>query len=124
MVRARVVRHPREWSHGGYPEIIDPQQRYRIINRDLLKRLLDIDDLSVIYSGWVQAAVDERTLRQPGWTESVAVGCKNFVERVKELLGGKACGRRVHEVSKSGTYALKEPVSAYNDVFEGKMFTL
>gem|GEM_PF-677537 len=41
--------------------------------------------------------------------------------QVKELLGGKACGRRVHEVGKTGTYALKEPVSAYNDVFEGKM---
>jgi len=44
--------------------------------------------------------------------------------QVKELLGGKACGRKVHEVSKAGSYALKEPVSAYNDVFEGKMFTL
>ncbi|WP_232300562.1 hypothetical protein [Desulfonatronovibrio magnus] len=124
MVRAKVVKHPKEWSHGGYPEIVEPQQRYRIINRDLLKRLLDIDDLSIIYSGWVQAAVDERTLRQPGWTESVAVGCKNFVESVKELLGGKACGRSVHEVSKFKAYALKEPVSAYNDVFGGEMFTL
>ena len=122
MVRARVVKHPKEWSHGGYPEIVEPQQRCRIINRDLLKRLLDIDDdLSEVYSEWIQAAVDERTPRQPGWTESVAVGCKKFVERVKELLGGKACGRRVNEVGKTGTYALKEPVSAYNDVFEGKM---
>ena len=55
------------------------------------------------------------------WTEGVAVGCKDFVEKVKEMLGGRACGRRVHEVGKSGMYALKEPVSAYNDVFEGKM---
>ncbi|WP_045212251.1 hypothetical protein [Desulfonatronovibrio magnus] len=58
------------------------------------------------------------------WTEGVAVGCKDFVEKVKEMLGSRACGRRVHEVGKSGMYALKEPVSAYNDVFEGKMFTL
>ena len=103
-----MVKHPKEWSHGGYPEIVEPQQRYRIINRDLLKRLLDIDDdLSGIYSGWVQAAVDERTPRQAGWTESVAVGCNVFVEKVKELLGGKACGRRVHEVGKTGSYVLK-----------------
>jgi len=27
--------------------------------------------------------------------------------QVKELLGGKACGRRVHEVGKAGSYALK-----------------
>jgi putative transposase len=124
MVRAKVIKHPKEWSRGGYPEIIKPQQRYRIVDRDLLKRLLDIDDnLSEVYSGWVQAAVDERTPRQSGWTESVAVGCKDFVEKVKELLVGRACGRGVHEVSKAGTYALKEPVPAYNVVFEGKMFT-
>jgi putative transposase len=87
-----------------------------------LKKLLDIDDgLSRIYSGWVQATVDEPTPRQVGGTESVAVGCKDFVEKVKDLLGGKACGRRVHEVDKTGTYALKEPVLSYNDVFEGKM---
>ena len=41
--------------------------------------------------------------------------------QVKELLGGKACGRRVNEVGKTGTYALKEPVSAYNDVFGGEI---
>ena len=123
-VRNKVVKHPKEWSHGGYHEIIEPQQRYRIISRGLLKRLLDIDDLSEVYSGWVQAAVDERTPRQSGWTESVAVGCKDFVKKVKELLGGKACGRKVQEVGKAGSYALKEPVLAYNDVFEGKMFTL
>ncbi|WP_244147293.1 hypothetical protein [Desulfonatronovibrio hydrogenovorans] len=121
MVRNKVVKHPKEWSHGGYHEIIEPQQRYRIISRDLLNRLLDIDDhLSKVYSGWVQAAVDERTPRQAGWTESVAVGCKDFVEKVKEMLGGRACGRKVHEVGKAGLYALKEPLSAYNDVFDGK----
>ncbi len=97
MVRNKVVKHPKEWSHGGYSEIVEPQQRYRIINRDILKRLLDIDDdYSGIYSGWVKAAVDERTPRQPGWTESVAVGCKDFVEKVKEMFGGRACGRRIH----------------------------
>jgi hypothetical protein len=37
------------------------------------------------------------------------------------LLGGKACGRMVQEVSRTGAYALKEPVLVYNDVFEGKM---
>ncbi len=121
MVRNKEVKHPKEWSHGGYSEIVEPQQRYRIINRDLLKRLLDIDDdFSEIYSGWVQAAVDARTPRQAGWTESVAVGCKDFVEKVKEMLGGRACGRRIHEVSKTGSCTLKEPVLAYNDVFEDK----
>ncbi|WP_244156350.1 hypothetical protein [Desulfonatronospira thiodismutans] len=64
--------------------------------------------------------MDERTPRQADWTEGVAVGCKDFVEKIKEMLGGRACGRRVHEVSKTGSYTLKEPVLAYNDVFDGK----
>ena len=87
-----------------------------------MKRLLDIDnDLSEGCSGWVKTAVDERTPGQPGWTESVAVGCKDFVKKAKEMLGKRACGRRILEVSKTGTYARKEPVSAYNDVFDDKM---
>ena len=60
------------------------------------------DDLSKVYSGWVQAAVYERTPRQPGWTESIAGGCIDFVKKARELLGGKACGRIVHEVGKAG----------------------
>jgi hypothetical protein len=46
---------------------------------------------------------------------------KDFVEKVKEMLVGEACGRRIHEVSKAGSCTLKEPVLAYGDVFEGKM---
>ncbi|MFP4325683.1 MAG: hypothetical protein ACLFP9_06665 [Desulfonatronovibrio sp.] len=64
---------------------------------------------------------DERTHKQPGWTESAAVVCKDFVEKVKEMLGGRACGRRIHEVSKTGTYTLKESVLAYNEIFEDKI---
>jgi hypothetical protein len=47
--------------------------------------------------------------------------CKEVVKKVKEMLGGGACGRRIHEISKTGSCTLKEPVLAYNDVFEGKM---
>ncbi len=64
--------------------------------------------------------MDERTPREASWTESVTVGYMDFVEKVKVRLGGNACGRKVHEVSKAGLYALKEPLSACNDVFDGK----
>jgi hypothetical protein len=37
------------------------------------------------------------------------------------MLGGGACGCRIHEMSKTGSCTQKEPVLAYNDVFEGKM---
>jgi hypothetical protein len=35
MVRAGVVKHPREWEHSGYREIQKPPSRYGII--DLLE---------------------------------------------------------------------------------------
>ncbi len=43
----------------------------------------------------------------------MAVSCKDYVEKIKEMLGGRACDRRVHEVSKTGACILKESVSAY-----------
>ena len=36
MVRARAVRHPVEWAHGGYREIQDPPERYGLIDLDEL----------------------------------------------------------------------------------------
>jgi len=33
MVRAAVVRHPVEWSAGGYREIQSAPERYRIVDR-------------------------------------------------------------------------------------------
>jgi hypothetical protein len=41
--------------------------------------------------------VDEGTPGQLGWTESVTLGCKDFVEKVKEMLG-----RRVHAFLATG----------------------
>src|SRR6056297_3526567 len=40
MVRAKVVKHPRKWEHGGYHEIVRPKQRYRTIDRKEVTRLL------------------------------------------------------------------------------------
>ena len=33
MVRAGVVRHPGEWTYGGYNEIQTPKQWYSLIDR-------------------------------------------------------------------------------------------
>ncbi len=42
MVRAGVVRHPREWVEAGYHEIQQPRGAYRIIDRAALSGLLGI----------------------------------------------------------------------------------
>ncbi len=44
MVRAGVVQHPSQWAFGGYNEIQNPKQRYSIVNRGELAKLLGIRD--------------------------------------------------------------------------------
>lgn len=85
MVRAGVVKHPRDWISCGYHEIIDPRQRYRIIDHDTLAQLFGISDrdqLSASYSQWIEDALrDKQHLqRDPQWTRSRAVGSRQFVQ--------------------------------------------
>ena len=44
MVRAGVVDHPKEWPANGYNEIMQPKDRYSIIDYQSLKRFLMIDN--------------------------------------------------------------------------------
>lgn len=55
--------------------------------------------------------------REPAWSETVAVGGREFVERVKDELGFKALGRKIHERLKPGMNALREPDCAYSHDF-------
>ena len=54
--------------------------------------------------------------------QSIAVGSKFFVEKVKDDLGFKAIGRKV--VSTGDVYQLKESEASYSSDFDGKMSTL
>jgi len=54
--------------------------------------------------------------RDAKWTESIAVGDKEFVMETKAKLGAKAIGRR--EAENNEGYELKEPHSPYNRVFD------
>ena len=111
MVRAGVVDHPKEWAANGYKEIIKPKDRYSIIDHQSLGRFLNIDngeELRLTYQGWVDTALAEiENKRSSKWTESIAVGKKSFVQKVKDLLGYRVKGRKVHE--DDGGYQLKEP---------------
>ena len=50
------------------------------------------------------------------WTESIAVGGKEFVEQTKERLGVRGQSREVIEAQ--GAYALREPRTPYITGFE------
>jgi len=119
MVRAGVVRHPGDWMYGGYHEIQNSKQRYSLINRQKLKALLGIidnDQLSEYHRNWVEAVLKNGSnQREAKWTESIAVGDKEFVMETKAKLGARAIGRR--ELANNSGYELKEPLSPYNRVF-------
>ena len=98
MVRAGVVQHPGEWVHGGYREIQNPMQRYTLINRQKLAALLgikNIDQLKEYHRKWVDEVLKNGTnQRDSKWTQSIAVGDKEFVMETKAKLGAKAIGRK------------------------------
>jgi REP element-mobilizing transposase RayT len=119
MVRAGVVKYPSEWPHGGYREIQNPPERYRLIDRASLMQLLGIDDndrLSQAHFSWVEEALKMRErVRERKWSESVAVGGLSFVEKVKLELGGRALGRQI--ISSVGSHELREQQVSYTGHF-------
>jgi hypothetical protein len=60
--------------------------------------------------------------RQPKWTESIAVGSKEFVEETQTKLGIKAKGRNV--VANNEAYELRESKIPYGSVFGPKKVQL
>ena len=126
MVRAGVVRHPAEWSHGGFREIQSPPERYRLIDLDRLACLLDFSDVPSLQSAhrqWLEESLrNAGNKRDAKWTEAIAVGQAGFVEGVQSALAGRANGR--HVVNKGGTYWLAEPVASYTPVFGAEKVSL
>jgi len=119
MVRAGVIGHPAEWPDCGYHEIQNPRQRYLIINRRKLAELTMLEDREILkesHAGWLHDAVQNQVKgREDKWSSSIVVGGEKFVDKIKQLLGVNATGRRV--VSKYGTSELREPSSHYQDDF-------
>lgn len=122
MVRAGVVGHPSEWPFCGYNEIMNPPERYVLINRKRLCDLLGVDSsesLSETYKSWIEGALRKGGSGREGkWSESIAVGAKAFVQNVKDRLGVRAIGRRI--VANDDGHELKEPARSYGPHFGGK----
>ncbi len=57
-------------------------------------------------------------VRDSWWTRSIAVGSKQFVERIKAGLGIKALGRKIRDVH--GVYEHREGVASYITDFDLK----
>ena len=75
----------------------------------------DNDQLSESHRKWVEEILKNGTNQHDAkWTESIAVGDKEFVMETKAKPGAKAMGRRAME--NNGGYELREPQSSYNHV--------
>jgi hypothetical protein len=127
MVRAGVVKHPKDWPDCGYHEIVRPPKRYRIIDREELMIFLEISDggrFGETYGQWIEEELKDRDYRDrdPDWSESLAVGNQEFVTNVKLELGIGAIHRGV-QGSNEGHY-LKEEQISYRPDFRGEIGVL
>jgi len=122
MVRAGAVAHPSEWPYSGYNEIQNPRQRYSLTDYGSLMDLLGIKSMEELKGSrreWVEESLARGGgLRESRWTESIAVGGKAFVERIKAGLGAKAIGREVLEGD--GVYELREQDISYKGNLGGE----
>ena len=120
MVRAGVVKHPRQWPFCGFHEISSPRLGYAIIDHRKLVELLrmkDLEGFQKTYSYWLDEILRGGTQGREGkWTEAIAVGGKEFVDTTAEKLGFRAKGRDVKLVN--GGYELREPDNSYSSDFD------
>ena len=122
MVRTRVVPHPSEWGWSGYNEIQNQKQRYAIINYRRLTELLGLNsaaELKEMHGNWVEDSLRvDKQLRESKWSQSVAVGSKAFVEKIKNELGMRAVHRKTNKVDES--FELREKQVPYSANFSPK----
>ena len=86
MVRAGVVSHPSEWPWTGYTEIAGVRKRYRVVSMEALCERAQQADAQAVrswYTDWIDSASSVEAMEREGkWTESIAVGRKEFVEAI------------------------------------------
>jgi len=115
MVRAGVVNHPEKWKDGGFSEIQKSPKRYAIIDVQSLSELIgfaDPSDFQRNHRQWVEQGLENGVMmRDDRWSESIAVGRREFVEKVGDELGVRAAHRDVIEAD--GVYTLREQAEAY-----------
>ncbi len=122
MVRAGVVKHPSEYNGCGYNEILNPPERYLVINRKMLLDYFSVQEENYFQQEY-ECRVDnelnnDALARNPFWSESIAVGSELFIAGIQRKLARRA--RKCSVVSVDGVTVLKEPQIPYNALFDAK----
>lgn len=115
MVRTGVVSHPSQWPFGGYNEIQKPRRKCILIAYQKLAELTGFETYDAFRKSHKELVNESlsngNNYRQADWSESVAVGSKDFVETIKEKLGLRAKGRKILE--NDGGFQLREKMVSY-----------
>ena len=82
------------------------------------------DDLKNAHSRWVDSEIqnDSRN-KENKWTQSIAVGSKTYIEKIKKALGYRVKGRKI--ISADDTFELREVMRPYgkaNNLDSGNTF--
>ncbi|MCC6144953.1 MAG: transposase [Candidatus Hydrogenedentes bacterium] len=126
MVRAGVVKHPRDWPWCGYDELSGTRLRYRVLAQDRLLESLGLDNLAQFREQYIEA-IERRVAtgqlaREAHWSESLAVGSQDFVSRAQS----RYANRMTFNISQvpggpaAGTWTIREAVSSYKPISPGE----
>ena len=116
MVRAGAVAHPMEWADSGFREIQRAKSRFRIIDVEALSTLTSSRSpahLRERLRRWAESALGSghALRRERAWTESLAVGGLDYLDRMRGRLGHR--GRYRDVVETEGLTFLREPATEY-----------
>jgi len=82
------------------------------------------DDLKDAHHKWVDSAIQtDNSDKENRWTQSIAVGSKTFIEKMKESLGFKANGRKI--ICADDAFELRKVITPYgkaNNLDSGNTF--
>ena len=103
-----------QWEFCGYNEIQNPKKRKGIIDFDRLMDLLGFENYDVknAHYKWVDSAMHtDNSDKENKWTQSIAVGSKTFIEKMKAALGFRAKGRKI--ICADDTFELRDVLTPY-----------
>ena len=115
-----MVDHPGQWQWGGFNEIQNPRTRYRRIDHDQLRRLLNVDThekFANIHKQWIKSKLAIKQTRQEHFTRSLAVGSEAFISDVQQVLGYRAKGRDIVAAPDEG-YQLRDPEIVFGIAYD------
>ena len=72
------------------------------------------DDLKKAHYQWVESAIQtDNCDKENKWTQSIAVGSKTFIEKMKATLGYRARGRKL--ICADDTFELREVIAPFGN---------